>query len=159
METPATAPDAAMVLLSQTMDAGHDDATTSIMAGLLRMGLSPAVIAKETGKPEVVILSFIGVNPVLTQAYKQGRGAVTRRLAARIDKELDGVVATFADVMHNSDSDATRVSAAEALKRLAFETGTIVKVEGEGDQQGVSIGFEGSGRLAILLGGQKVSAE
>jgi hypothetical protein len=93
---------------------------------------------------------FAGVNNELKKAEQEGQEVKKRRLRDRAGAALDKTIDSVVRRVEDSESDAAAVAAFEALRKLGVDTGAIGRDETPTQQAAVA--FEGSGRLAILLG-------
>lgn len=139
--------------LAEAMNVGHDETTTETLRGLLDAGFRPGAIAKEAGVSEGALWAMIGRDVSLKRAADAGQDVARRRLKATVTGALENVVHAAEAIALAGKNEQARVAAVDALRKIAVDTGAIGSGE---DQKDVTIGFEGTGRLAILLGRRKL---
>lgn len=140
--------------LAEAMNVGHDETTKETLRGLLDAGFRPCAIAKEAGVSEGALWAMIGRDVTLRRAADTGQDVARRRLRATVTGALENVVYAAEQIAVAGKNEQARVAAVDALRKIAVDTGAIGSGE---DQKEVAIGFEGTGRLAILLGRRKSS--
>ena len=138
--------------LAEAMNVGHDETTKETLRGLLDAGFRPGAIAKEAGVSEGALWAMIGRDVSLRRAADTGQDVARRRLRATVTGALENVVYAAEQIAVAGKNEQARVAAVDALRKIAVDTGAIGSGE---DQKEVAIGFEGTGRLAILLGRRK----